>query len=680
MVYEDMHWSDPTTRESLDLLIDRVPTLRVLAIITFRPEFAPPWVGHPHVTMLNLNRLPHRRRAEMIMQVTGGKALPREIADQIVDRTDGVPLFIEELTKAVLESGILTETDDCYSVTGAVAPLAIPTTLHASLLARLDRLGPTREVAQIAAALGRQFSHELISAVATVPEQQLDSALVQLVDAELMFRHGTSLNAEYTFKHALIQDTAYGTLLRTRRHQLHARIASTLEGHFPEVVAAHPAVLARHFAEAGQAEKAAGYWLKAGQQTMARSAMTEAVAQLKQGLKVLAALPDGPRRQQQELELQIVLRSALAATKGYSAADVGETIARARTLAEQIDRPEYLLRLTLGQWAFHLHRSEHKLALSLAEQIEKIGVARNDVTAQLRGRRASGLSRCFLGEFVAARALLEQCHRLGDPAHRAQSTGLSDDPHATMLAYLAVTLTYLGYIDQARVRLNDALSEARQLKHAQTLAVVLSCATWMESITSSPEMQRYVEEQIALSTKHGFSLHLGWATAFRGSSLIALGQAHEGIALITQGLAEVRATGSTANTLRAFMWLADAYARLGNPVEGLNCLGEAAHIMTATDERYNEAELYRLQGELLTAMDDRSAAEQSYQQALAVAERQSAKPFELRAATNLARLWRDQGKRTEARDLLEPIYGWFTEGFDTPVLKEAKLLLDQLSA
>jgi predicted ATPase len=249
-----------------------------------------------------------------------------------------------------------------------------------------------------------------------------------------------------------------------------------------------------------------------------------------------------------------------------------------------------------------------------------------------------------------------------------------------MLAYLAVTLKYLGYIDQARARLNDALSEARGLKHAQTLAVVLSCATWMESITRSPEMQRHVEELIALSTKQGFSLHLGWATAFRGSSLSELGQVQEGLVLITQGLAEVRATGTTANTLRAFMWFADAYARLEKPVEGLNCLGEAARIMTATDERCDEAELCRLRGDLLTAMDDRSAAEQCYHQALAVAERQSAKPFKLRAATSLARLWRDQGKRTEAHDLLAPVYNWFTEGFDTPVLKEAKALLEQLAA
>jgi class 3 adenylate cyclase/tetratricopeptide (TPR) repeat protein len=678
MVFEDIHWSDPTTRESLDLLIDRVPILRVLVIITFRPEFAPPWVGRPQVTLLSLSRLPPRQRAAMIVQVTGGKPLPKEIADQIIDRTDGVPLFIEELTKAVVESGILTETEDRYSVTGPVAPLAIPTSLQASLLARLDRLAPTREVAQIAAALGRQFSHELISAVATMPGKQLDDALAQLVHAELIFRRGAPPDAEYTFKHALVQDAAYATLLRSRRQQLHARIAATYEDQFPEIVVAQPALLAQHCAEAGLTEKAIAYWLKAGQRALARSAMTEAVAQLRKGLDVLAGLPDGPWRRQQELDLLIALAPALAATKGYSAADVGETIARVRELAEQIDRPEHLVPRIYGQWAFYFLRSEHKLALSLAEKFEEIGEARNDVVAQLLGRRAKGVTRCYLGEFVAARALLEQCHGLGDPALRAIGAGLSVDPYATMLAQLAVILSSLGYVDQARVRLNEAFSEARRLRQALTLPNVLVRANWIESITRSGEMQGHTEELLALSTEHGFPLFLGFGLVFRGLSLTALGQAQEGLTLLTQGLVAIRATGAVAGTPFVLTGLAEAYAMLGQPVEGLNSLAEAAQIVETTDERDQEAEVHRVRGELLNATGDRAGAEQSYHQALAVARRQSAKLFELCSATSLARLWRDQGKRTEARALLAPVYGWFTEGFDTPVLKDAKALLDQL--
>jgi predicted ATPase len=264
MVWEDIQWSDPTTRESLDLLIERVSSLRVLVIITFRPEFTPQWAGRPHVTLLTLSRLSPQQRAEMITGVTAGKALPKEIADQIVDRADGIPLFIEELTKSVVESGIVSDTGDRYTVIGPVAPLAIPTRRHASLLARLDRLAPTREMAQIGAALGRQFSHELISAVAAMPQQKIDDALTQLVHAELIFQRGTPPDAEYTFKHALVQDAAYTTLLRGRRQQIHARIAATLERQFPDIVAAQPQLLARHCAEAGFNEKAIGYCLKGG--------------------------------------------------------------------------------------------------------------------------------------------------------------------------------------------------------------------------------------------------------------------------------------------------------------------------------------------------------------------------------------------------------------------------------
>jgi predicted ATPase len=324
MIWEDVHWSDPTTRESLDLLIDRVPTLRVLVMLTFRPEFTPPWIGRPHVTMLTLNRLPRQQRAEMIASLTGGKTLPREIADQIVDRTDGVPLFIEELTKTVVESGIVTEAGDRYAVAGPVGTLAIPTTLHGSLLARLDRLAPTRELAQIGAALGRQFSYELIRAVAQMPQQQLDESLTQLVRAELVFRRGTPPDAEYTFKHALVQDAAYDTLLRSRRQQLHGRIAATLEQEFPESVEIQPELLARHCAEAGLIEKAVMFWCKAGQQAIERGAMTEAVAQLRKSLSLISGLPDNVARQEQELDVQIMLGRALGAANGLSAPEPGE--------------------------------------------------------------------------------------------------------------------------------------------------------------------------------------------------------------------------------------------------------------------------------------------------------------------------------------------------------------------
>jgi tetratricopeptide (TPR) repeat protein len=356
---------------------------------------------------------------------------------------------------------------------------------------------------------------------------------------------------------------------------------------------------------------------------------------------------------------------------------VGESFARARALAEQIDRPEYLWRVIFGQWVFHRNRGENQLALALAEQVEKMGEARNDVRVQLVGRWASGFTRLHLGDFVAARALLERCHGLADPAYRGGEAAFLC---ALPLASLAFTLAHLGFIDQARSRLNHALLEARQLKHSQTLVEVLSIASTIDLITGSPEVQRHAEELLALSIEHGFPVFLAWATAYRGASLTALGQGQEGLSLITRGMAGIRATGAVSGTSGLLITLSWAYGRLGQPVDGLNCLAEAEQVIETTNERRSAAMLHLVRGVLLNATGDPSAAERSYHQAIAVAKLQSAKLLELRASSSLARLWYQQDRRGEARDLLTTIYGWFTEGFDTLYLKEAKALLDELHA
>jgi class 3 adenylate cyclase len=448
IIYEDVHWSDPTTRELLDLLIDCIQRLRALLIITFRPEFSPPWIGRPQVTLVTLNRLLPRQRAEMIALVTAGKRLPREVADQIVERTDGVPLFIEELTKSVVESGLVTEAGDCYVMVGSAKALAIPTSLHASLLARLDRLAPTREVAQIGAALGRSFSHELISAVAQMPQHKLDEALDQLVGAELVFRRGTPPYAEYTFKHALVQDAAYSTLLRTRRQQIHGLIVSTLETQFPEIVASQPQLLAHHCAEAGLNEKSVGYRLKAGQQSVARSENAEAVEQLRKGLELLLSFPDSTSRQQQELDLRVALAPPLMATKGYAAPDVAETVARSRQLAGHLGRADYLVALLYGQWGIHLIRSEHLPALACAQEMEQISHREQKTVVILMARLYQAITRHALGEFASAFSLLKECVSLNDPAYRAASAALTpEDPYIMTLSWLALTLGRLGYFD-----------------------------------------------------------------------------------------------------------------------------------------------------------------------------------------------------------------------------------------
>jgi tetratricopeptide (TPR) repeat protein len=439
----------------------------------------------------------------------------------------------------------------------------------------------------------------------------------------------------------------------------------------------NPRCWPRHCAAAGLAEQAVAYWLKAGQQALARSEMMEAVAQLRKGLDVLVGLPDGLLRRQLELDLQTSLGSALTATSGWSAADVDDTLARALALAEELDRSDYLVPLTVGQWGFRLVRAEHRRALALGEQLEQAGKARNDALMRLVGRYLQGVARMALGDFVTARAALERCMGLADPAHRTTG-GLSADLYAGMLAFLALTLASLGYIDQARSRMDEALSEARRLTHAHTLAHVLFFANRIDWLTRSPMV--HTEEMWALSTQHGLPFFWGWALAFRGRSLIALERAQEGVALLTKALADLRSTGAVASMPGLLTWLAEAYAPLGQHADARKCLAEAARIIETTDERFLEAELlHRVPGDLLNAAGDHSGAEQHYRQAIVVAERQSAKLLQLRASVSLARLWRDQGKRTEARDLLGPVYNWFTEGFDAPDLKDARALLDELT-
>ena len=425
MLFDDVQWIDPSSRVLLERLAERVADWPVLLLAMSRPELQPAWTEQPQVTMLTLARLDRTSTAAMVANVAGDKTLPPETVEEIVERTDGMPLFVEEVTKAVVEAG----TQGVAALSSVPHPgLAVPGTLHASLMARLDRLGPAaKDVAQTGAAIGREFAHELLASVADLSDGQLSEALGRLTSAELLFVRGTPPQSSYIFKHALVQDVAYDTLLRSRRRRLHGRIAATLEDSFSAIVLAQPALLAQHYAAAGLAEKAVAYWLKAGQLAVTRSAMTEAIAQVRKGLDVLTGLPDGPWRQQQELDLQSVLGSALAATRGWGSADVDNTLARARALAEQIDRPEPAVLLVVGQWAVHLIRSEHRLALPLGEQLEKVGDERNDVARQLLGRFLHGTTRFYFGEFAAARALLERSIGLGELAasHQLGTTGRS---------------------------------------------------------------------------------------------------------------------------------------------------------------------------------------------------------------------------------------------------------------
>jgi predicted ATPase len=684
MIFEDAHWTDPTSLEAFGRTVDRIETLPALLIVTFRPEFTAPWAGQSHVTSITLNRLGEREAAAIIARLVGNKELPADVMAEILGRTDGIPLFVEEMTKAVLEAE--SEGEARRTVAAVPSPaLAVPASLHASLMARLDRLGPAKEMVQIAAAIGREFSHALLAAVVRKQEAELGLALDRLIQAGLLFRQGVPPHATYVFKHALVQDVAYSTLLRSRRQKLHARIAATLEDQFPETVAAQPALVAWHCAEAGLVEKAVVYWLKAGQQALARSAMTEAVALLRKGLAVLSDMPNYEHRQRDELEFQIALGQAFQAVKGPASPEAGEAYARARTLCEQLNKPAQLAPVLFGIWIHHLMRGELEASRQDAIMWQRLAEDQKDLRLRVMGHRIRGQSEFLLGDIASARTNLEQGLALFKPADRPYYATLTpQDGRVLMLCFLSNALAAMGYVDQSLDSAEDAVAEARRLGHRYTLAIALAlslpqyCIGGRAAHSPSEALRRSKELEV-LSTQHGLSSFLGNAMVWRGLSLAALGNPQQGVEVIKQGIAAMRASGVSSFIPYSITQLADAYGMAGQPAAGLEWLGEAISIIEATGERWYEAEIRRLRGDLLRAAGDDTTAEASFRDAIAVASKQQAKLFELRASTSLSRLRCDRGKRTEARELLAPVYGWFTEGFDTLDLKEAKALLEQLA-
>jgi class 3 adenylate cyclase/predicted ATPase len=666
MVFEDAHWIDPTSRELLDLVVERVGRLPVLLIVTFRPEFQPPWIGQPQVTTLALNRLDRRERTALVEQVAGGKALPDEVIAQIADRTDGVPLFVEELTKSVLESGV---------------PLVgIPTTLHASLLARLDRLASVRLVAQTGAAIGREFSYELLRAVSRLSEDELQTALARLVASELVFQRGTPPDAVYAFKHALVQDAAHGTLLRNARQQLHAQIAEALETHSPEMMDSRPELFAQHYAEAGLVEKSVAYWGKAGHRSAARSAIAEAAAQFQKGLDQLALLPDGYERQRQELEFCSALGAALRFVKGQAAPETGQAYARARELWEQLGFPAEYLHIPYGQSRYHVYCGELDVALPLDEDLLRVSRQRNDSRGLVLSHQSCGTGYGARGRFALSRSHLEAALSHYDPdIHHSLGPQTGSHPQVVAQAYLGIVLLCLGFPNQALVRANAAIAEARRLAHSPTIASALMLGAIRLSVAGDTgDLDDLVEDLVAMATEQAFPQWRAFGTIYRGWVKAKNGDIVEGISLLRSGAAAYRANGNELLMPHHTALLARACDIAGQIDEALTALDDALQIAGRTGEHWLDAELNRHKGQLLLRQGHSEAADELFRKALSIAEEQEAKLWELRAAVNLARLRRNQGRRAEAQDLLAPVHGWFTEGFGTPDLKEAKALLDEL--
>jgi class 3 adenylate cyclase/predicted ATPase len=690
MIFEDAHWADPTSLELFSRIVDKIPSLPVLLIVTFRPEFDPPWIGRTNVTALTLNRLAVHEISAMIGRVVGNKQLPPSIRQDIIERTDGIPLFVEEMTKAVLEA----EDEGAAEQTAATVPSpasAVPASLHASLMARLDRLGPAKEVAQTGAAIGRQFSHELLAVVVNKPEADLQSALDRLVASGLFFRQGMPPHAAYLFKHALVQDAAYSTLLREARRALHARITQTLENQFTEIAENQPELLARHCTEAGLIEKAVGLWDKAGQQSMTRSALVEADTQFARALDQISTLPATPARRREQIKLQVGRITPLMHIKGYAAPETQAAAERARLLIEQAEAlgeppedPLVLFSVLYGFWAANLVAFNGEALRDLSAQFLRLAERTGATVPLMVGHEVTGISLTFTGDIAEGRAYLDRAIALYDPAeHRPLTTRFGQDHKVEALCFRSWALWFLGYPQAALTDAEDAIRNAREIGQAGSLMQALVITAFpLINCGNYVAADAQLQEVVALANEKGAALWQADGMMDQGCVSALTGKASNAIQMITTGLTAWRSTGATIRLPERLSCLAGAYADLGQYDDAGRYIAEAVTAMEKANERWFEAEVHRLAGEiaLKSPQPDTEKGQSHFESALSVARQQQAKSWELRAAMSLARLWRDQGKVSQARELLAPLYGWFTEGFDTRDLKEAKALLEELSA
>jgi class 3 adenylate cyclase/predicted ATPase len=679
MTFEDAHWTDPTSLEAFGRAVDQIKTLPALLIVTFRPEFNAPWVGQPHVTALTLNRLGERDASTIIERLVGNKELQADVMAEIVERTDGIPLFVEEMTKAVLEA----EGEDAARRTVAAVPspaLAVPASLHASLMARLDRLGPAKEIAQIGAAIGREFSHALLTAVVRKPEAELNSALNRLIETGLLFRQGMPPHATYLFKHALVQDAAYGTLLREPRRALHACIAETLEGQFAEIAENQPEILARHCTEAGLIEKAAGLWAKAGLRSLDRSAAVEAVWQLARALAQIATQPGTPALRREQIKLQVGLMNALMHTKGQAAPETRAAAERAHLLIENAEAlgeppedPLLLFSVLWGFWVANLVAFDGDVMRELASELLTLAEKQGASVPLMIAHRSTGLSLLHTGNIAQCRPHFDRAIALYDPEHRPLAPRFGGDIGATSLSWRSVALWILGYPVSAQADAEDALSNARETGHAVTLMYALTHVSMTHFCSGNyTTASAEADELVTLAGEKGSTMWKAYGTSRQGFLAAMTDKAADAVQIITSAIDTARSVGSTLWTPLNLSHLARAHAALGKFDDAWRCIGEAMTTMATTKETWWEAEIDRVAGEisLMSPNPDAAKAEEYFERALAVARQQQAKSWGLRA---------DQGKRDEARELLAPVYDWFTEGFDTLDLKEAKALLDELA-
>jgi predicted ATPase len=671
LVIEDLHWVDPSTLELLELLIDQLRTEPILGVLTFRPEFDAPWRRRSHLNPIHLNRLTRGQAAQMVERIAG-IGPPEAWTEQLVSRTDGVPLFVEELTKMVLESGLLD---------GRLTAVSIPSTLQDSLMARLDRLGTAKHLAQLGAVLGREFSYDLIRTVSPSGEDELQDDLKRLEQAELVFRKGFPPEALYSFKHSLVQDAAYDSLLKKKRQKVHEGVAHVLEEQYPEVRDTQPELLAHHFAEAGILDKSVAYCQRAGERASERSANREAITHLSRGLELLTTLPDTPERASRELTLQLALGSPLIATKGMSS-EVWQAYSRAREICKQTGESEQLVfRATWGLWTHTNTHGNFEASQELADELLQIAQRLNDPGFLLQALHAQWTIDFYSGDAASAQKHVDEGFALyrADEHHAHAFVYAGHDPGVCALSLGAKNLWLLGYPDQARKRCHKALNLAKELAHTHSLAwgfgypgmVYVACG-------DRAKAKERAEELVALSKEHGFPHWLSVGTAIQGWVFSVDGKHTGAIEKILEAIHLVHESGFLFFLPFELAILGEVCLRAEQAEEGLRALNDEIDRIQQPGRRFYESELYRLRAELtlMETPEDVFRIETDIRQAIDIARRQNAKSHELRAVMGAYRLAQSQGKDDQARMQLSDLYNSFNEGQDTCDLIEAKALLE----
>jgi class 3 adenylate cyclase/predicted ATPase len=682
LVFEDLHWIDAETQALLDSLVGSLPTARLLLLVNYRPEYQHGWGSKTYYTQLRLDPLPPASAEAFLDALLGQDSGLTPLKRLLIERTEGNPFFLEESVHTLVETGVLMGEPGGYRLAQDLPTIQVPVTVQAVLAARIDRLPPEeKRLLQAAAVIGIEVPLPLLQAIAELPEGTLHHGLAHLQAAEFLYETRLFPEQAYTFKHALTQQVAYQSLLTNTRQRYHQQLARELEERFPETVETQPELLAHHYTEAGLAAPAVGYWQQAGQRSTARSAYVEAAAHFNKGLEVLQTLPDTPERARHELDMQVALGQALQVTKGLSASEVGHVFARARELCQQMADTPQLAAVLAGLVQFYRARGELDAAREVGQQLLTLAQRQPDPKHLAYAHLMLGHTLFYLGEFVLSRAHLEQALAFPAAPRDPSLTSLfSGGVSVNALGTPVWVLWMLGYPEQALRRSHEILTYAQKLQHPFSLAgALLNVMTLHKLRGEAAAAQEWAEAALAIMTEQGFVRYLAVTMFTRGWALAAQGRHEEGMAEMRQGLAARRAMEAGVTLAEFTARLAEAYGRIGQAEEGLNLLAEALAVVEMGD-LWCEAELHRIKGELLLrqAIPDAPQAEACFQQALTVARRQQAKSWELRAAMSLSRLWQQQGKRAEARELLAPIYGWFTEGFDTPDLQEAKALLEEL--